>query len=260
MKDISPEHLSYIIGFLQGDGHNYKQSRNRGKLSSEISMRDIDILNKIEVCLKGIYIGRYERIRDTNFKDNYKSCLLTIFDLETRRYFSQFIPVGKKSKFICPPEKESFFNKYAYIRGLTDADGSIGITSQNRPFWSLCTYSDPIKEFIVHNIKELLNFEKRINRNKRDNIYNIVLYDEDAVTYTKQLYTNATMSSDRKYYSFLDVQKWERSIPKCKGRKKSWLPYENEIIMNDKISIKDKMHLLGRSSSSIKTRLWRLNQ
>ena len=36
--------LSYLYGFLQADGNLYEQSRNRGKLSIEISKRDENII------------------------------------------------------------------------------------------------------------------------------------------------------------------------------------------------------------------------
>lgn len=260
MINISPEYLSYSIGFLQGDGNNYAQSRNRGRISTEISLRDKDILDKMEKCLQGVYVGRGERTRNTNFKEEYKSCKLVVFDAETRKFLSRFIPVGKKSDKVKPPVKEKFFEKYAYIRGLSDADGSIGMTCQNRPFWSLCTSSELVKDFVLLDIKDNFGFEKRINRNKRDNVYNIVLYDEDAVEYAKLLYTNATIFLDRKYIKYLEVLEWIRSIPKKKGKKKSWLPYEDKVVLDESISLKEKMSMLRRSRSSIVTRSWRLGQ
>jgi hypothetical protein len=260
MDHISPEHLSYIVGFLQGDGNNYAQSRNRGRISAEISLRDIDILDKIESCMRDIYVGRSERKRDTNFRGEYESCKLSVFDEKARKYLSQYIPVGNKSSRIRPPIKAQFFRKSAYIRGLYDADGSIGMTAQNRPFWSLCTSSEYVKDFVLCDIKDNLNFEKRINRNKRDGVYNIVLYDEDAIEYTKLLYANATIFLDRKYNKYLELLGWVRSIPKCKGKKKSWISYEDKLVLDDSISLRDKMSLLCRSRSSIVTRLWRLRQ
>jgi hypothetical protein len=260
MINISSEHLSYIIGFLQGDGNNYAQSRNRGRITVEISARDKDILDKIEKCLEGIHIGRGDRTRDTNFKEDYQSSSLGLFDLETRQYLSQFIPIGKKSGKVKPPEKESFFEKHAYIRGLVDADGSIGMTAQNRPFWSLCTDSEFVKDFVLLDIKNTLDFEKRMNRNKRDNIYNIVLFDEDAVEYSKLLYSAATIFLDRKHNKFLETLEWKRTTPKRKGKHKTWLPYEDKVVLDTSISLKEKMSMLRRSRSSIVTRSWRLGQ
>ena len=260
-NNISPEHKSYIIGFLQGDGSHYEQSRNRGKIQVEISKIDKDILDEIEIDLKSIaYIGRRERERNTNFKDNYMSSILSIYNLDLRQQLKQFVPVGKKASIIEPPVEMRNFNKYSYIRGLTDADGSLGITSLIRPFWSLCTSSEYIKNFIIADIKVALNFEKRLSRNKRDNVYNIILFDEDAVEYTRLLYKDATIYLGRKYQKFLEIQNWERSISKRVGRKKTWLSYEDKVITNRSISLKEKSLLLDRTPSSIKTRLWRLKQ
>jgi len=260
-NNISPEHRSYIVGFLQGDGSHYEQSRNRGKIQIEISKVDEDILDKIELDLKSIaYIGRLERKRDTNFKDNYISSTLFFCNLNLRQQFKRFVPVGKKASIVEPPTKMEGFDKYPYIRGLTDADGSLGITSLTRPFWSLCTSSEYIKDFVITDIKTALNFEKRLNRNKRDNVYNIILFDEDAVEYTSLLYRNTTICLERKYQKFLEVQNWERVMPKRAGRKKAWLSYEDKVIINRSISLKEKSLLLDRTLSSIKTRLWRLKQ
>jgi len=260
-NNISPEHKSYIIGFLQGDGSHCEQPRNRGKIQIEISKVDEDILDKIELDLKSIaHIGRRERERDTNFKNNYISSALSICNLDLRQQLKQFIPVGKKASIVKPPVEIEYFDKYSYIRGLTDADGSLGITSLVKPFWSLCTSSEYVKDFILADIKTVLNFEKRLNRNRRDNVYNIVLFNEDAVEYTRLLYKNNTMCLKRKYQEFLKIQNWERSVPKRSGRQKTWLSYEDKIIINKSISLKEKSLLLNRTSSSIKTRLWRLKQ
>jgi len=260
-NDISPEHKSYIVGFLQGDGSHYEQSRNRGKIGIELSSKDIDILDKIETVLERfVNVSRNGRKRNTNFKTNYNSNILSIFDLDTRRQFKPFIPTSKKASIIKPPIKMEGFCKYHYIRGLSDADGSIGVTSKNRTFWSLCTSSEYIKNFILNDIKNVLNFDKRLNRNKRDNVYNIVLFDEDAIEYTKLLYDNATIYLNRKYSKYLDFKKWKRTIPKSKSRKKKWLDYEDKVILNNTLSIKEKMLLLSRTEKSIKMRFWRLKQ
>jgi len=254
---MNNEHISYLVGFLQGDGSNYEQSRNRGKISTELSIRDSDILDQIEKLFNDIYSSRRKRTRDTNFKKDYSSDCLTIYNIKTRRFLSKFIPAGKKCKTIKPPEAEDFFEKRHYIRGLTDADGSIGITSNNRPFWSLCTSSESVKSFFLKDIIETLNFDKRLNRNKRDNVYNIILYDEDAIEYLKRIYNNASIFSKRKHKLFKEVILWKRTSQKRKGRKKIWLPYEDKIAMNNSLLIEEKMKLLNRSKSSVVTRIWR---
>lgn len=259
-NNISSEHINYIIGFLQGDGAN-SVYKNKGRISIEISRRDIQILDDIEkILMKCVYIGRGERTRDTNFKLDYSSNSLHIYDSRARRWLTRHVPTGKKSSSITPPFFAKSSDLYHYIRGLTDSDGSLGITSLNRPFWSLCTGSEQIKHFIVKNIKDVLNKEKRLSRNKRDGVYNIVLYDEDAVMYTKLLYNNATLYLHRKYRKFTQLQDWKRSVLKRNGTVKKWVGYEDIVVLNNDLSLSDKCALLERSYSSIKTRLWRLKQ
>ena len=219
------------------------------------------ILDKIKVVLEEIaYVGESSRNRDTNFKANFSSSGLSICNLDIRQQLKQFIPVGRKAFTIMPPVEMTDFCKYPYLRGLSDADGSIGITSANRIFWSLCTSSEYIKDFILNDIKSTLNFDKRLNRNKRDNVYNITLFDEDAVEYTKLLYDNATIYLDRKYNKYLDFKKWKRTTPRRKGKKKTWVLYEDKVVLSHDLSIKEKCVLLNRTASSVKTRLWRLKR
>lgn len=261
LSNISSEYLSYIVGFLQGDGSHSEQTRNRGKISVELSSKDIVLLDSFEGILNEIVtVHRSGRERDTNFKDNHKSCILTIHDFNLRKQLLPYIPVGKKSLKIEPPVDLPNFNKVAYLRGLTDADGSLGITAEDKPFWSLCTSSEAIKEFVLQDIKKELNFEKRIERNKRDSVYNISMFNEDAVIYTKLLYNDSGIHLDRKFEEYKKVQMWIRTVPKRPGRAKHWLPYEDYIVLDYKLSMKDKCKLLERSISSIKTRAWRLKQ
>lgn len=262
MLCITPENYSYLIGFIQGDGHLSTQSRNRGKITIELAARDIDILDKIEKLLseQQIYVARYTRTRDTNFSKENKSVSLSVFNREFRKHISNYIPYGKKSKTVRPPINIPNFKKYDYIRGITDADGSLGITSFNRPFWSLCTSSEYIKSFLLKEIENYLGIIKHINKTKRDNVYNITLFDEAAVTFVSLLYKNSTIFLNRKYNKYLDIQNWVRTTPKRKGCPKIWLEYEDKLILNNTISFKDKCKILNRTKSSIKTRQWRLRQ
>lgn len=259
---ITPENYSYLIGFIQGDGHLSTQSRNRGRMTIELAAKDIDILDKIEKLLseQQIHVIRYTRIRDTNFSKKSKSVSLSVFNWEFRKHISKYIPYGKKSETVRPPINIPNFKKYDYIRGITDADGSLGITSLNRPFWSLCTSSEYIKSFLLKEIEDCLGIIKRINKTKRDNVYNITLFDEAAVTFINLLYKNSTIFLDRKYSKYLDIQNWVRTTPKRKGCQKTWLEWEDRLVLNSTISLKDKCKILNRTKSSIKTRQWRLRQ
>lgn len=266
LSKLTPEQKYYLIGFLQGDGNHYESTRNRGKICIEISKRDEDILYKFESFLSPIWncnFGGRERDIELNgysYEGN-EFVNLTIYSLSFRKELKPYVPVGKKSKILIPPCDNSQLDVVKhYLRGYMDADGSIGLTNRSPqiPFVSFTVSSEQIKSFIVENIFLVLGIEKRLNRNQRDNLYNIVLYREDAVEYAKYLYSNSELHLNRKYEKFGEVQRWQRTIPRRKGRKKSWLPYEDFVILSDNYSVAEKCVLLKRTKQSINTRIWRL--
>jgi len=249
---------SYMIGFLQCDGHLSQGTRNRGKLQLEVSVRDRDIIEKFyEIISKKYNVSIYERTRDTNFKDDYSSISLNVFDQEFRRLINRYIPYGKKDSLITPPGDVSVVD---YIRGLYDANGALGITSTGRCFISLCANSDSIKDYILEHIKLELGIAKQINRNKRDGIYNICLFDEDAQKYTKLLYGDSCIHVDRKYCKYLEIQEWKRTIQKIEFDRKRWTASEDRIASSPDLQMQEKRAILDRTDRSIKMRSWRLTK
>ena len=256
---FEPKDAAYIIGLFQTDAHHEKQSRDRGKVRIELADKDSDILDKVKNVISRFYhVGVYKRTRKTNFSSNHSSTTLTIYRKEFRELILPYLPTGKKSEDIKPPQSLTEELVPAYLLGISDGDGSIGMTKQNRPFWSLTTASDDLKDFVVRYIKEVTGFEKRTNRNSRDGVYNLCIYDEDAVAFTKFLYEDAPMYLDRKYEEYLKIQKWVRTLPKRTGRPKAWLDYEDKVVLNTDLTLEEKMKLLNRTAKSIKTRHWRL--
>ena len=254
---LTLEQLSYMVGLFHGDGSLYETTRNRGKLSYEISIRDKDIIYKLVKILEPLTTCKITtRTRDTNFKDNHKSITLTIHDKVFREQLKEYMHEGKKSTSIEFDDRLSFKH---YLRGLSDADGSLGLADAGC-FWSLCTSSEAVKNRVCILIAELTGLTKRINRNSRDGVYNIVVYNEDAQILCKYIYSDAVIYIDRKYKKFKDVRDWVRSSPKRKGRKKSWTETEDKLIQDTTLSLEDKMRLTNRTTKSIKTRLWRLLQ
>lgn len=262
LDKIDERKLSYILGFLQGDGHHGESTRNRGRIVIELNYGDIDILEKIQqIITPYINVKLKSRIRDTNFKKCYSSVTLSVYDLEFREQIKKYIPVGSKSNIIEPPTTLPKFSKRDYIRGLVDADGSVGISKNNIPFISLCVSSEKIKEFLIQDIENITGVKKEINRNKRDNVYNIMLNNEQAVIYSNYLYQNTDLYLNRKYNIYLSLLKWTRneSIKKRENVKK-WSLEEDLIVLNNDISLLDKMEALKRTSNSISTRIWRLKK
>ena len=91
-------------------------------------------------------------------------------------------------------------------------------------------------------------------------MFNIVLYNEDAQVFTQYLYGNTSLYIDRKYTALQSVLAWQRTVPKRKGRSKTWLVEEDRLIMDNAYSLEEKMRLTKRSANSIKTRMWRLSR
>lgn len=249
---------SYVIGLFQGDGSLKENTRNRGCFSYEISKGDADIVYKLANVFKPyVNVFIHERTRSTNFKDSYESIRLTIHNMEFRRELNEFVPYGRKAAIIVPPNGLS---KRDYIRGLIDADGSLGLTEKGRCFIGLCTSSEEIKEYILASILEVTGRRKILNRNKRDGVYNISLFDEDAQIYASFLYENTKLHINRKYEKYLQVMGWERTPGQVRILKKTWIPSEDLVVLSSDLSIEEKMEILDRTKQSVKTRMWRLNK
>lgn len=258
MNRLLSEDESYLIGFVQGDGNIYEQTRNRGRVSIEISERDIDILLKLKTIVQrmfGCNAVISKRTRDTNFKSGYKSAKLCVCDILFRKWICQFVPVGKKDTKISAPNNVS---EKDYLRGLFDADGSLGVTAKNRCFMSFCTKSDMIKDFLVKSISSNTGVNKAVEKNGRDLIYNICLFDEDAVAYLSFLYGEASIYLERKYKKYLAIMEWKRSVPKITFRRKWWSTEEDKIVTSSKLTIEEKIEILNRTKKSISMRYYRI--
>lgn len=250
--------MSYLIGLLQTDGHLYENSRNRGKISLELRYKDKDIIKEISNHLDCNYSIR-ERSRKTNYKDDYKSISLTINDLDFRNKIKEWgmIP-GKKSKEISIPNKNEL-DKLEYIRGLYDGDGSLGFTSEGFPFVSFVTQSEEIKNMLIDFIYEIGDKpKKQINRNRRDGIYNISIYKEDAVTFCKYIYPQNCISINRKSKLAQKIKSWTRPASMKKINMKNWTCDEDEFIL--KHNLKESCEKLKRSEASVKMRLRRIKK
>jgi hypothetical protein len=259
--DINSEFFAYIIGLFQTDGSLTETTRNRGKLSIELNKKDEKILYIIQEELKkyGITSTITYRKRNTNFKDNYESTVLNIFDFSFRIFLKRYIPVGKKSDIIKIPKDLKFEYQKHYIRGLFDGDGSLGFEkNNNRPFISLTTSSTDIYNFINEYFYLLTNQKKDLTPNKRDNLYNIMYNIENAQIIADHLYKDSTYYIERKYNTYLKILNWKRPDNMIKVNQKKWDKEQDLYIQTH--TIEESMLLLNRSKNSIETRLWRLNK
>jgi hypothetical protein len=125
---------------------------------------------------------------------------------------------------------------------------------------SLTTQSEEIKEFIIRYISELTEKPKKeLCRNKRDGIYNIVLYKEDAVTFCKKIYYDNCLSINRKYNNAQKIKKWIRPDGlKKRETQKKWNKEQDNFILSH--SIQESMNELNRTKKSVQIRLFRLKK
>lgn len=251
MLDLTIPSHAYFYGFMLTDGHLTEESRNRGKLTIELSIIDEHILNEFRTLFP-INSTQFRRTRKTNF-GICEGCGFSIFDLSFRNELKEYgFPAGKKSDIIDKPIKE--FSEIDFIRGLIDGDGSIGFVRDNKyPFISFTTASEKIKEYYIGFLENRLGYRKIVNRNQRDNIYNIMITRDDALTIYKILYYDGCMSLNRKRKD--DILLWNNPYSN-RVKKQMWNNEQDKIILDN--TINDSIILLNRSEKSIKSRLWRL--
>ena len=209
------ENDSYIFGLLITDGNLRLTTRNRGRVSLEVNERDEDIIDKLVEYVPNSV--KHERTRTTNFS-NGKEVTTKIFNNHRKEFRDSLIlhgfPTSDKTLSACPPTGK--YSKYDFWRGVIDGDGSIGFITGGIPFVSLVTKSELLKEAYVLFLREELGIEKKINRNKRDNVFNITVKLESAVKLANLLYFNDSMGSiqplylDRKFNSAKQVILWKR--------------------------------------------------
>jgi hypothetical protein len=252
-----PEY-SYFFGFAQTDGSlsSPKKFPNKGKFQIEINGKDLHILKSFKKLFPLVYSSIKKRVRNTNFKNNHTSYVLVISDKSFRDEINTLgIPYGRKSEIISSPKTN--FRERDYIRGLIDGDGSLGMTARNVPFVSFTVKSEKLKDYLVDFVEKLTSERKKLARNKRDSIYNIMINREKAQKIIKYLYYPECLCLKRKLKSAKIALNWKR--PKGLVRilnKKFWDKTQDEYVLNHRVD--ESCNYLKRTRRSIGMRLWRL--
>ncbi|MDI2132510.1 LAGLIDADG family homing endonuclease [Yinghuangia seranimata] len=207
--DLQRPEYSYMFGFLQADGHLHRGPGRKGRLSVELTVGDKHILEQFqELC--PYFSSIRERTRNTNFKEGATSAVWTMCSLEGRTKVNALgLPYGRKSGTIVPPAVAH--RPRDYLRGLVDADGSVGFTGQCQPFISLTTSSEAIADYFVSHCQLLGSSVRRPSRNRRDNVYNVIYINEHAVSIARNLYPTNALALNRKAAKARAVQSWVRN-------------------------------------------------
>ena len=142
---------------------------------------------------------------------------------------------------------------------MIDGDGSLGFTAKNIPFVSIVTQSEYIASYYTSFVKEHTGLVKTTSRNKRDGVFNICVVREGAQSMASLLYYDSSISLNRKAGKALQISRWIRP-PGMKIREpaKRWDTAQDLFIRTH--SLKESSAHLGRSTSSISTRLCRLKK
>ncbi|MFE0099399.1 hypothetical protein [Streptomyces sp. NPDC059009] len=253
--DLRVPEYAYMFGFLQADGHLSQQSRDRGRLTVEINARDIEILHEFQ-RLTPYNSTISGRTRSTNFAESSITAVWSMWSLEARTTINQLgLPYGRKSKKITPPRVE--FSRRDYLRGLVDADGSIGYTGQQLPFISLTTASTAVGIYFCRYARMLMGAERLIKRNARDGIYNINYDKEQAARLAADLYYPGCLSLERKQTKADSLAAWVRPADMKVSPKRRWRLWEDEILLGCD-NPASAAETLGRTIQSCNLRLWRL--
>ncbi|MEU1365837.1 hypothetical protein ABZ454_06850 [Streptomyces sp. NPDC005803] len=254
--DLTDPEYSYMFGFVQADGHLSAGSGQKGRLTVEINVRDVAILREFQ-RLTPYHSSITERIRATNFADRHHSAIWSLCSLEARSLINELgIPYGRKSRRITPPRVD--FSARDYLRGVIDADGSVGITGQGFPFVSLTTASTAVGAYLCFYTKQVTGAQRYIKRNARDGIYNVMYTMEAAVRLAEHLYYPGCLALRRKQEAAGTVFAWQRPPGvKPRGKNRRWKPWEDEVLVRLDSAVAAAPEL-DRSEASCSMRLWRL--
>jgi hypothetical protein len=254
--DLEIPEYAYMFGFLQMDGHLARDTGRKGRLTVEISARDESVLHQFQ-RLTPYPSSLTTRTRTTNFSSAHTSTIWTLCALEARERLAALgLPYGRKSAIVRPPRVP--FARRDYVRGLIDADGSVGHTAEGLPFISLATASTAIATYLCFYVRQTTGTERRTRRNARDGVYNVAYMRETAVELARHLYYPDALALERKHASAQRIAAWVRPDGIAKRPpSRRWRPHEDRALLE----IGDPAtaaHRLGRSTASCGMRLWRL--
>ncbi|MGW3123656.1 LAGLIDADG family homing endonuclease [Streptomyces sp. NPDC001107] len=254
--DLRVPEYAYMFGFLQADGHLKQGPGRKGRLSVEINARDIDLLRKFQK-LTPYYSSVTERTRSTNFAETAHSAIWSLCSLEARTIVNELgLPYGRKSKTIAPPHVE--VSTGDYLRGLIDADGSVGFTGKGVPFISLTTASTAIASYLRDYARDVTGAERIIKPNARDSIYNLFYARGAAQRLAADLYYPGCLSLERKRTTASSITSWIRPTGRKPGPERIQWTSEKDRLLLSAATIDDACAKLGHSQNACRARLNKL--
>ncbi|MFF9125724.1 hypothetical protein ACF09J_20870 [Streptomyces sp. NPDC014889] len=254
--DLTVPKYAYVFGFLQADGHLHQGVGQKGWLSVEINARDADLLHTFRK-LTPYYSRIAERTRSTNFAETHRSAIWTLCSLEARTKLKELgLPYGRKSKTVSPPSAP--FSERDYLRGVIDADGSVGYTKQGYPFIALTTASTAIGAYLCAYAQQVTGAGRTLRRNARDGVYNVLYTKENAQRLAADLYYEGCLALQRKKTAADSLSAWVRPADmRVAPERRRWVAREDHVLLRlDNAAA--AAGGLGRTEKSCCIRLWRL--
>ncbi|MFC9976381.1 hypothetical protein ACFVH6_36350 [Spirillospora sp. NPDC127200] len=249
--------MAYIFAFLQTDGTYWKGGQGKGKITVELAAVDSDILQRFQriVPYKSSIAFRSRR---TNFAEEYASVTWSLHSGAARQALEELgLPYGRKSATIRPPDVP--FSEPDYVRGLVDADGSVGFTARGYPFIGFTSLSPALNAYFCDRVCEVTGVRRTVNPNKRDGVYNLILTSDPAVEFTRWLYYEGCLALERKRTRAQKVAQWSRPEGmRRRASRKRWTPEEDAVVLES--AIKEAARILGHTEKSVALRHWRLRQ
>ncbi len=263
INPLDPSH-AYMLGFIFGDGHlqSREDGTGRGKLSIEINIRDRHILEEFKQMIP-VNSSLTSRYRITHFSKSDKSydnhtVALTVFD-QVFRYelFNLGLPPGKKSWILDLPKVK--FSRPDFWRGMIDANGSLGLDSQGLPFISFVTASAQMAQEFLVVIWWITKCCRQSSRNKRDNVFNIMVPREPAQQLIRYLYYPGCLALERKKEKAEQALGWQRPLEMEKRPKgHSWTEDEEEYVLSH--SVRESMDHFGLTKNQVSMKRRHLGQ
>lgn len=252
--DLTIPGHAYLVGLAQTDGYLSNGGSHKGRFEIELQAGDENVLMALQAMVPHHSLIRH-RTRTTNFIDDYASVVWTV----TPRGFRSLllgagVPVGRKSMVVAPPPPP--YVESDYFRGLVDGDGSIGFTARNIPFVSLTTSSDAIATAYLGFLKSITGKIKTCHRNRRDDVYNLMVMREDAVMVASILYPEGCLAISRKSEAATQVRNWRRPTKMKRISSAAWDHEQDLVVLANPDRIAAKW--LGRSLRSVAMRRFRL--
>ncbi|MFC8421979.1 LAGLIDADG family homing endonuclease [Streptomyces sp. NPDC057236] len=254
--DLEDPEYAYMFGFLQADGHLHQGTGQKGRLSVEINARDAHILHEFQ-RLTPYHSSISERTRATNFAEQHHSATWTVCSLEARTIVNELgIPYGKKSLLIRPPRVD--FRRRDYLRGIIDADGSLGWTAEGLPYLSLTSASTGLATYMCHYAKKVTGAERVPRRNTRDRVYVLTYFKEQAQRLAEHLYYPGSLALDHKKANAASIQTWTRPADmRIAPSRRRWTPADDRELLRLGDPAAAAL-TLDRTQQSCFMRLWRI--